>query len=101
MLLSQFLGLFLLVVLSLAFLDLLESLLELSHTLLLLCQLARPYLASEIIGKLCFLGRLNESRLPRVLFISIFLGETIHALGSVAFSGRVRRAGSHVLIESS
>ena len=100
LLLGQFLGLLLLVVLSLALLYLLESLLKLSHTFLLLCKLASPYLASEIIGNLGLLASPDERHLPCVLFLGLFLGETVDALGSVALSRCVGRAGSHILIES-
>ena len=98
--LGQFLGLLLLVVLSLAFLDLLESLLELSHTLLLLCKLVSPYLTSEIIDTLCLLGSLDERYLPCVLFLYLLLGETIDALGSVALSRSVGSACPHLFIKS-
>ena len=100
LLLGHFLGLLLLVVLSLALLDLLESLLELSHTLLLLCKLASPYLASEIIGNFDLLASPDDGHLPCVLFLGLLLSETIDALGSVALCGCVGDAGSHILIES-
>ena len=100
LLLGQFLGLLLLVVLSLAFLDLLESFLELSHALLLLCKLECPYLTSEIIGTLCLLGSFDERHLPCVLFLSLLLGEPIDAPGPVALSRCVGSAGSHLFIKS-
>ena len=100
LLLGQFLGLLLLVVLSLALLYLLESLLKLSHALLLLCKLASPYLACEIIGNLGLLASPDDGHLPCVLFLGLLLGETVDTLGSVALSRCVGRAGSHFLIES-
>ena len=100
LLLGQFLGLLLLVVLSLALLYLLESLLKLSHALLLLCKLASPYLASEIIRNLDLLASPDDGHLPCVLFLGFLLGETIDTLGSVALCGCVGGPGSHILIES-